>query len=78
MKKQGAVAPLSHRLDTLSRVEQPKQDWGVESAAHVRMTEARRHESVGGMRMHGVELKWYAPHAKQQWFVELPDRRSTC
>ena len=37
MKKQGAVAPLSHRLDTLSRVEQPKQDWGCESVAHVRM-----------------------------------------
>ena len=39
MKKQRAVAPLSHRLDTLSRVEQPKQDWGGESAAQVRMTE---------------------------------------
>ena len=26
VKKQGAVAPLSHRLDTLSRVEQPKHD----------------------------------------------------
>ena len=63
-KKQGAVAPLSHRLDTLSRVEQPKQDWGGESAAHVRMTEASRHECIGGMRMHGGELKWYAPHAK--------------
>ena len=66
MKKQGAVAPLSHRLDTLSRVEQPKHDWGCESAAHVRMTEASRHECVGSMRMHGVELKWYVPHAKQQ------------
>ena len=66
MKKQGAVAPLNHRLDTLSRVEQPKQDWGGESAVHVRMTKASRHECVGGMRMHGGELKWYAPHAKQQ------------
>ena len=66
MKKQGAVAPLSHRLDTLSRVEQPKQNWGGESPAHVRMTEASRHECVGSMRMHGVEQKWYAPHAKQQ------------
>ena len=66
MKKQGAVAPLSHRLDMLSRVEQPKQDWGGESAAHVRMTKASRHECVGGMRMHGGEQTWYAPHAKQQ------------
>ena len=66
MKKQGAVAPLSHWLDTLSRVEQPKQDWGGESAAQVRMTEANGHECVGGMRMHGGELKWYAPHAKQR------------
>ena len=65
MKKQGAVAPLNHKLDTLSRVEQPKQEWGCESAAHVRMTEASRHACVGSMRMHGVELKWYAPHAKQ-------------
>ena len=46
-KKQGAVAPLSHRLDTLSRVEQPKHDWGCESAAHVRKTEASRQECVG-------------------------------
>ena len=59
MKMQGAVAPLSHRLDTLSRVEHPKQDWGGESAAHVRMTEASRHDCVGGTRMHGGELKWY-------------------
>ena len=66
MKKQGAVAHLSHRLDTLSRVEQQKQDWGGESAAHVRMTEASRLECVGSMRMHCVELKWYAPHAKHQ------------
>ena len=66
MKKKGAIAPLSHRLDTLSRVEQPKQDWGGESAAHERMTKASSHECVGGMRMHGGELKWYAPHAKQQ------------
>ena len=66
MKKQGAVAPLSHRLDTLSRVEQPKQDWGSESAAHVRMMEASRHECVVGMRMHGGEQKWHSPHAKQQ------------
>ena len=66
MKKQGAVAPLSHRLNMLSRVEQPKQDWGGESAAHVRMTKASRHEYVGGMRMHGGEQKWYAPHAIQQ------------
>ena len=66
MKKQGAVAPLSHWLDTLSRVEQPKHDWGGESAAQVRMTEASRHECVGGMRMHGGEQKWYAPHAKQR------------
>ena len=67
MKKQGAVAPQSHRLDTLSRVEQPKQDRGGESAAHVQMTKASRHECVdGGMRMHGGERKWYAPHAKQQ------------
>ena len=59
-------SPLSHRLDTSSRVEQPKHDWGCESAAHVRKTEASRHESVGSMRMHGVEMKWYAPHAVQQ------------
>ena len=58
MKKQGAVAPLNHRLDTLSRVEQPKPDWGRKSAAYVRMTDASRHECVGSMRMHGVELKW--------------------
>ena len=57
MKKQGAVAPLSHRLDTLSRVEQPKHDWGSKSAAYMRMTEASRRECVGSMRMHGVELK---------------------
>ena len=66
MKKQGAVAPLSHWLDTLSRVERPKQDWGGESAAQVRMTEASRHECVGGMLIHGGELKWYAPHATQR------------
>ena len=63
MKKQGAVAPLSHRLDTLSRVQQPRHDLGCESAAHVRKTEASRHECVGSMRIHGVELKWYAPQA---------------
>ena len=66
MKRQGAVAPLSQRLDTLSRVEQQKQDWGGEGAAHVRMTEASRHECVGGVHMHGGELKWCVPHAKQQ------------
>ena len=64
-KKAGRRSALSHRLDTLSRVEQLKQDWGGESAAQVRMMEASRHECVGGMRMHGGELQWYAPHAKQ-------------
>ena len=63
MKKQGAVAPLSHRLDTLSRVQQPKHDWGCKSAAQVRKTETSRHECVGSMRIHGVELKWNAPQA---------------
>ena len=62
VKKQGAIAPLSHRLDTSLRVDRPKQDWGCESAAHMGKTEASRHEYVGSMRMHGVELKWYAPH----------------
>ena len=74
MKKQGAVAPRNHKLDTLSCVEQPKQDWGGESAAQVKMTD----ECVGDMRMHGGELKWYAPHTQQKRFVELPDKRSTC
>ena len=63
MKKQGAVVPLSHRHNMLSRVAQPKHDWGGESAAHVRMTKASRHECVGGMRMHHGEQAWYAPHA---------------
>ena len=63
MKKQGAVAPLSHRLDTLSRVKLPKHDWGCESAAQVRKTEASRHECVDSMRIHGVEQKWHAPQA---------------
>ena len=47
MKKQGAVAPLSHRLDTSSRVEQPKHDWGCESSAHVSQLETSGHEPVG-------------------------------
>ena len=51
MKKQGAVAPLSHRLDTSSRVEQPKQDRGCESAAHARQLEASGQEKVDSMRM---------------------------
>ena len=62
MKKQGAVAPLSHRHNMLSRVAQPKHDWGGESAAHVRKTKASRHECVGGMRMQRGEQTWYAPH----------------
>ena len=57
MKKQGAVAPLSHRLDTSSRVEQSKHDWGCESAAHVRQLEASGQEKVDSMRMNGVERK---------------------
>ena len=55
MKKQGAVAPLSHRLDTSSRVEQPKQDRACESAVHVRQLEASGQETVDSMRMSGVE-----------------------
>ena len=55
MKKQGAVAPLSHRLDTLSRVEKPKHDWGCESAAHVRQLEASGQGQVDSMRMNGVQ-----------------------
>ena len=51
MKKQGAVAPLSHRLDTSSRVEQPKHDWGSESAAHVRQLEDSGQEKANSMRM---------------------------
>ena len=58
VKKQGAIAPLSHRLDTSLRVERPKHDWGCESAAQVRHSEASRQGKVGTMRMHGVELKW--------------------
>ena len=57
MKKQGAVAPLSHRLDTSSRVEKPKHDWGCESAAHVRQLEASGQGQVDSMRMKGVERK---------------------
>ena len=55
IKKQGAVAPLSYTLDTLSRAEQPKHDWGCESAAHVRQLEASGQETVDSMRMNGVE-----------------------
>ena len=54
-EKQGAVAPLSHRLDTSSRVEQPKHDWGCESAAHVRQLEASGQEKVDSMRKYDVE-----------------------
>ena len=54
-EKQGAVAPLSHRLETSSRVEQPKHDWGCESAAHVRQPEASGQEKVDSMRKNGVE-----------------------
>ena len=57
MKKQCAVAPLSHRLDTSSRVEKPKHDWGCESAAHVRQLEASGQGQVDSMRMNGVERK---------------------
>ena len=57
VKKQGAVAPLSHRLDTSSRVEGPKHDWGCESAAQERQLEASGQGKVGSMRMHGVEQK---------------------
>ena len=57
MKKQGAVAPLSHRLDTSSRVEQPKHDWGCESAAHVRQLEVSGQEKANSKRMNGVERK---------------------
>ena len=57
VKKQGAVAPLSHRLDTLSSVERPKHDWVCESAAQVRQLEATGQGKVGSMRMHGVEQK---------------------
>ena len=57
VKKQGAVAPLSHRLDTSSCVERPKHDWGCESAAQVRQLEASGQGKVGCMRMHGVEQK---------------------
>ena len=57
VKKQGAVAPLSHRLDTSSRVERPKHDWGCESAAHVRQLEASGQGQVDSMRTNGVERK---------------------
>ena len=57
MQKQGAAAPLSHRLNTSSRVEQPKHDWGCESAAHVRQLKASGQEKVDSMRMNGVERK---------------------
>ena len=57
VKKQGAVAPLSHSLDTSSRVERPKHDWGCESAAQVRQLEASGQGKVGSMRMHGDEQK---------------------
>ena len=56
-KKQGAVAPLSHRLDTSSRVERPKHDWGCESAAHVRQLDASGQGQVDSMRMNGGERK---------------------
>ena len=51
MKKQGAVAPLSHRLDTSSRVEQPKHDWGCECAVHVRKLEVSGQGKANSMRM---------------------------
>ena len=57
VKKQGAVAPLSHRLNTSSRVERPKHDGGCESAAQERQLEASGQGKVGSMRMHGVEQK---------------------
>ena len=76
MKKRGAVAPLSHRLDTLSRVEKPKHDWGCESAAHVRKTEASRHECVGGMRIHGVELRRLCAPEDRVWHVLTSQRAS--
>ena len=66
MKKQGAVAPLSHRLDMSSRVEQPKHDWGYKSAAHVRQLEASGQGQVDSMRRNGVERKRLAPHTVQQ------------
>ena len=56
-EKQGAVAPLSHRPDTSSRVEQPKHDLGCESAAHVSQLEANGQEKVDSMRKNGVERK---------------------
>ena len=67
MKKQGAVAPLSHRLDTSSRVEQPKHDWGSESGAHVRQLEVSGQEKANSMRMN--VHAWYGTErvcAKQQ------------
>ena len=57
MKKQGAIAPLSRRLNTSSRVEQLKHDWGCESAAQVRQPEVNEREKANSMRMNGVELK---------------------
>ena len=57
MKKRGAVAPLSHRLDTSSRVEKRKHDWGCESVAHVRQLEASGQGQVDSMRMKGGERK---------------------
>ena len=78
VKQQGAIVPLSHRLDTSLRLERPKHNCVCESASHVRMSEAGRHENVGSMRMHGVELKWYALHTVQQRSIELLGSRSSC
>ena len=59
MKKQGAVAPLSHRLDTSSRVEQPKYDWGCESAAHVRQLEVSGQEKSKQHAHECARIVWY-------------------